>query len=265
MKRWIATMIALPLLGASLIYRGPMDRVIKSSIVLSRDFSRIAFVAKEGKDKYTVVVDGKPLGTYRGILRGSLRFLGRDLFLVTLGKEGWRAQYKGKRTRAYQAIYPESLTFHGEKFAFVGKRGKDFFVNINGVEFGPYQGVLRDSLKLGKGYFFVVQRGKKWEAIFYGKSLGLYPLILARTITVSPDWNHVAFIADGKPQVLYIDGKPAARYDYFLSQYVLSRREGKFLRPHYGPRMKFVGTHLIFYGVKEDGIYLEKIPLLPRK
>ncbi len=261
MKRWIVLIAALPLLGASLIYQGPMDKVIKSSIVLSGDFSRVAFVVKEGKESFSLVVDGKIEGKYKGILRGSLRFLGKELFFIALEDKGWRAHWRGKKTKAYEAIYPDSLTFHGEKYAFVGRRGKEFFVNINGVEFGPYEGVLRDSLKLGKGYFFAVKRGNKWEAIFYGKSMGTYPLILARTISISPDWTHVAFIVDGKPQVLYLDGKAVARYDFFLSQYVSVERSGKFLQHNYGPRVKFVGKHLVFYGVKGNKIYLEKIPL----
>ncbi len=263
MKRVLALSLLLTfqLFSASLVYQGPIDKVVKNSIVLSEDFSKVAFVVEKDKGKFTLVVDGKEVGNYRGILRGSLRFLGNELFFIALGEKGWRAYWKTRKSKTYDVVYPDSLIFQGKKFAFVGKRGKDFFVNINGVEFGPYEGVLRDSIKLGKGYFFVVKRGEKWEPIFYGKSLGLYPLILAKTIQISPEWTHVAFITEGKPQVLYLDGKPVAKYDFFLSQYVKVERQGKFFQHTYGPRLKFVGKSLVFYGVKGDRIYYEKIPL----
>ncbi len=258
----LSLLLTIPILGASLIYQGPMDKVVKNSIVLSKDFSHVAFVVKEEKGRVSLFLDGKPQGKFRGILRGSLKFLNGELFFIALDKKGWKAHWRGRETKRYQVIYPDSLVFKEGKFAFVGKRGEDFFVNINGVEFGPYrEGVLRDSIKLGRGYFFVVKKGKKWEAIFYGKSMGLYPLILAKTIEISPDWKHVAFITEGKPQVLYLDGKQVAKYDFFLSQYVHVERKGKFFQHIYGPRLKFTDKFLIFYGVKGDKIYLEKIPL----
>ncbi len=263
MKRVLALSLLLTfqVLSASVIYEGPIKNVVKNSIVLSEDFSRVAFVVKGDKEKFFLVVDGKNIGNYRGILRGSLRFLGKELFFIALEDKGWRAYWKAGKSKLYDVVYPDSLVFSGNKFAFVGKRGKDFFVIINGVEFGPFEGVLRDSIKLGEGYFFVVKKGEKWEPIFYGKSLGLYPLILAKTIQISPAWTHVAFITRGKPQVLYLDGKPVAQYDFFLSQFVKVERQGKFFKHTYGPRLKFVGKSLVFYGVKGDKIYFEKIPL----
>ncbi len=261
MKRLLALGLAIPILGATLVYRGSMDKVIKNSIILSPDFSQLAFVVKENNKLFSVVLNGREVGKYEGILRGSLFFLGKNLFFVALQDNRWRAYWGDRKTDPYEVVYPDSLTFKGENFALVGRRGNRFFVNISGTEFGPFEGVLRNSIRLGRGYAFAVKRGDRWEFIFHGKSQGTYPLILVDTILISPDWKHWTFIVEGKPQVLYLDGKPVAKYDYFLSEHVKVERGGKFFRTTYGPRMKFQGKHLVFYGVKGNKIYFEKIPL----
>ncbi len=139
-----------------------------NGVIFSPDGQRLAFCAAPLNDKFRVYVDDKESTNWDFIGLGLLKFS------------------------------PDS-----RRIAFAGRKGSEWFAEIDGVESKAYDGIMSESLVFSSNsqhVAFAALRGKKWLVVQDGREGKEYDGIVAQSLAFSPDSQHLAYFAgrDGK-------------------------------------------------------------------
>ncbi len=153
--------------------------IVQASVVVSPDFRRVAFVAIQG-GKHRVFVEGKLVATLDGVGFGT-----------------------------------PAMSLDGQRLLFVGIRGTNSFVTVDGVEGKTYESIDRAQFSPdGKHFVFVVQRGDRFSVVLDDVEGPSFEQIGEGDPQFSEDGNHVAYAAkrDGKWLLMH-DGKPGPSFE----------------------------------------------------
>jgi len=154
MKRFFGILLFIGLIYGgggikeSLLYTISSGKMLRSSVVISSNFSHFAFVVLEGKYQY-VVYDGKAQKKYKGIGWATLHIVDDRLLYLAKNDNGWFLVDNGKEGPVYEVIYSDSFIVTDKgKYTFVAKRDNNWVVNVNGKELNGYDGIMRDTIHI---------------------------------------------------------------------------------------------------------------------
>jgi Tol biopolymer transport system component len=220
---------------------GPQfDNVDPGSVVFSPDGKRVAYVAKTGKKQFAVI-DGKADAEHDEIYSR-----------IQLSSDGKSAAYGARNGETRMTVFsglvqPEgaqSVVFSpdGKRKAFVVKRDKKLFMNVDG-KIGPeYDNLyMRETFFSpdGKRWAYVAIQGQAYCLVVDGNSGPAFQLIQGSTVKISPNSAHYAYVGQirGKQVVVvdetagpeYLDVQQGIRmgiggivYDWFSSEPIFS-------------------------------------------
>ena len=193
----------------------PYDKV--AALTFSDD-GRLAYVASKG-GKWLMVVADQEQGPYEKVGPPVFSPDGKRLAYVAMLADQKRAVViDGKPGTAFDEIF-DGLLVHSpdsQRLAYGGRKGKEWFVVIDGKESGPFEylgsatGILfsKDSRHIA---FAALEKGK-FRLMLDGKPRE--PFENLAEAALSADGSHwaVAAFQEGKWRVI-VDGKPQAAYD----------------------------------------------------
>lgn len=186
--------------------QGPFDRI--GHLFFSNDSTKIAYKAiSEGKE--FMVVNGIPQREFDNV--DNPHFSQDDTLLVYSVRSGgkWMVNINGSLGKPYDDLYigDWSISKVGNRIAYRGKRGKEWYLVLDEIEHGPFDGIAEDSIQFspdGRRIAFV--------AGTYRKKLGI------------PIGRDNFIVLDGKPGPVYsetstVDFSPdSARYSYIAKR-----------------------------------------------
>lgn len=194
---------------------------------LSPDGKMLAYAAKNKKDKKTsLIINDKVVGTYQDI-KYPIVFSANNSHKAYATKDSkWSLYVDNKKVSpSYDDIINISVTNSG-KYAFIGKKGKNYVANINGKESPSY--ISMAGLVISpdeKQSIFIARKGSNDVAVINGKEGKEYPMFAGGSTPVfSPDSKHLVyktsrFTADGKSRIflLVIDGQEITANGWYYS------------------------------------------------
>jgi len=219
------------------------DWIYEDSLQFSPDGKKLAYIAREGNEKF-VVVNGKEGKRYDWIDNFSLKFSPDGKKIAYIAGEGGKhdkfwisyegGKYfvvvNGKEGKRYDYIDSLFLTFSpdGEKLAYVAKEGNKELVVVNEIEGKRYGRIYNLQFSPdGKRLAYIAKEGNKELIVLDSIESKKYDYIKKFSLQFSSDGKRLAYIAseggkydelgvhykDGKYFVV-IDGIEGKRYDY---------------------------------------------------
>jgi DNA-binding beta-propeller fold protein YncE len=203
----------------------PYDGIAPQGIVFSPDGKRYAFAALSG-DKNLVVLDGEEGPLFDAVV--GLKFSAhgqhavymaiRDLKRYTVIDTTPYGPFDDLRPMSGQPS-PENpmidvfeISSDGSRVGFVAKRGEDWYVFVDGVESGPFQGCAGLALSPeGSRVAYLATRGEGWFMMVDGEE---HTGKSVQSLSFSPDGKRLASILKrGNKRLALIDGIEGKEYD----------------------------------------------------
>lgn len=179
----------------------PVTAVQAGDPVFAPDSSRVAYIAQVGG---TFVSAGSK------VPQGLGRFQGGKSMVVC----------GGQRHQIYDQIpHPPVFSPDGSRIGYTGIRDNRAYINIDGVELGPYQSVA-ESMPIfsshGRRVAYSVQSGGQEFVVVDEQQFGPYKGIGAGTPVFSPNEERIAYVVSrGLKSALVLDGQEQpAKYRY---------------------------------------------------
>lgn len=194
---------------------------------LSPDGKTLAYAAKNTKDKKTsLIINDKVVGLYDDV-KHPVVFSKNNSHSAYAVKDGkWMLYVDGKKlSSTYDDIVNISVTNSG-KYAFIGKKGNEYFANINGEESASYTSLSGLVLSPDeKQSIFIARKGNSEVAVINGKEGKTYPIFAGGSMPVfSPDSKHLvyktsSFSSDGMSRnfLLVVDGQEIVANGFYYS------------------------------------------------
>lgn len=203
----------------------PYSGVGPPGILFSSDGKRTAYSAATG-DKALVVLDGEEGELFDQV--GGLRFSPDGRFALYVGQREGKS-YAVVNTTAY-GPYDSIRSTNGEKpaedevpqlfeisadgsrFGFIASRDGQWYVNVDGQEFGPFKGCAGLAISPeGSRVAYLATRGEGWLLVIDGEE---QPGLTIKTLSFSPDGKHLgSVIRKGNEFLAVIDGVEGKPYD----------------------------------------------------
>jgi len=95
-----------------------------------------------------------------------------------------------------------------------------WYVNFNSKEFGPFEGILRDSIRVQKDMVsFTVKDGKRWSIYLNDRKIGTYDFVFPFSIQIAPCGHHIIFSVENKGhRKVILDGKEIVECERILTE-----------------------------------------------
>jgi WD40 repeat protein len=208
----------------------PYDSVTAQGLVFSSDGKRYAYAASSG-GKFLVVADGEDGPLFDSV--AGLRFTPHGHHVLYLavreGKRfavvdtnvygpydelrtstGTREKEKGVGENPMTDVFEVSAD--GRRVGFVGARGKEWFVSVDGKETGPFENCIGVAISPeGSRVACIATRGEGWLLILDGVE---QPGNGMQSLSFSPDGKRLASVVKrGEKRVARIDGVEGKEYD----------------------------------------------------
>ena len=199
---------------------GPeLDGIEIGAPVFSADGKRVAYSARQGS-AYVVVADGVVGKPYDYVTA------------LTFSPDGRRLMYEAKRgersfavTNSTETPDPDrkgvpSFSPGAARELHTFNRGDKFFVSLDGVEYGPYDG-LGNNIEFsddGRRVLYLAHAGGKEFIVLDGVAGKKYEQIEENSYKLSSDGRRTAFVAKdfsrfGQKEFAVVDGKEGKPYD----------------------------------------------------
>ncbi len=176
---WCHAATVMPLKLKEVVLAKAEPGAVPASVVVSSDFRRVAYVVIQ-RGKQHVFVDGKRAATLDGVGFGT------------------------------PALSPD-----GKRLLFIGIRGINSFVSVDGIEGKPFESIDRAEFSPdGKRVLFVAQRGGRFFVVINDVEGPAFDQIGEGDPQFSEGGDHVAYAArrDGKWQLM-VDDKPGPSFE----------------------------------------------------
>jgi len=224
----------------------PYDWVFRGPSFFSPDSQRVCFIGKRD-EKMSVVVDGvegEPVdavraGTpvfspdsskvaYIALSGGTFKSHSGPTQGMATNKGGQVAVfYDGVRHAAYDEI-PNEIRFssNGNRIGYVGIRAGQAYVNVDGVELGPYDAADEAAPFFspdGSRVAYNFHSSKGSVVVVDGVQSEAYSAVGAGTPLFSPDGQHIASVVKrGGKSALVLDGKEREVKYHFIQKHALA-------------------------------------------
>lgn len=189
-------------ISEKLISRIDFTTVIPSSLTISRDYTHVAYVSREGNTQY-VVFNGKEGKRYEEII-GSPVFGPDGSYITYVAKTDGKqfVVFKGEEGKKYDEIKNGSIIFslNGKRIAYAVKEADKQFLVIDGKEGERFDEVSTDAISFspdGKRIAYVGRTGNKSSLIVNGKKYdidGHFPMVGIRGMLAFDSKDTVSYI-----------------------------------------------------------------------
>jgi len=216
----------------------PYDGISPQGILFSPDGKRYAYVAHSA-EKYVVVMDGEE-GPLLDALAG-LQFTAHGRHALYMGiREGKRHAVIDRAIYGpFEDLRPKSgssvenplldvfeVSSDGSRVGFIAQRGEEMFVNVDGVESGPYRGCAGLAISPdGSCVAYLATRGEGWFMMVNGEER---PGNAFQSLSFSPDGKRLASIVKrGDKRLAQVDGVEGKEYDRIEEPGIRFSSDGK--------------------------------------